>query len=147
MKTKKCSKCNIIQSVDNFYFQNKVKNERHSQCKTCSEQSRKNKEHYLKYREKYIERNNIRKGRVKNFNMIALNEYLKTHPCVVCGENDPLVLEFDHLDNQKYNVSKMRQSYNWETILKEISKCQVLCANCHKRKTAKQFNWGKLKLQ
>ena len=79
--------------------------------------------------------------------MIALNEYLKTHPCVVCGENDPLVLEFDHLDNKKYNVSKMRQSYNWETILKEISKCQVLCANCHKRKTAKQFNWGKLKLQ
>ena len=77
-----------------------------------------------------------------------LVEYLKAHPCVVCGESDPVVLQFDHIDpsTKKASVSRlMSGTRKWETILKEIEKCQVLCANCHARKTYSQLSyWAKL---
>lgn len=72
-------------------------------------------------------------------------DYLKTHPCVECKENDPVVLEFDHIRGNKIDsVSNLvRKGCARKTIIKEINKCQILCANCHKRKTAKDFDWHK----
>lgn len=73
-----------------------------------------------------------------------LNEYLASHPCVDCGERDVVVLEFDHRDssNKLSEVSRLVQSGNsWLNIFKEVSKCDVRCCNCHRRRTAKQFGW------
>jgi len=70
--------------------------------------------------------------------------YLKSHPCVDCGESDPIVLEFDHVRGKKRDIiSKLCGRYCWEELEKEISKCDVRCANCHKRRTAKKQKWFK----
>jgi hypothetical protein len=71
-------------------------------------------------------------------------EYLKTHPCIACGEPDPVVLDFDHRDpNTKHlEICEMR-TRSLQTIAVEIAKCDVLCANCHRRRTAKQQGWYK----
>jgi hypothetical protein len=65
--------------------------------------------------------------------------YKATHPCVNCGESDPLVLEFHHRDQglKKKDVANIATG-NWSiaVLKKEIEKCDVLCANCHRRKTA-----------
>ena len=63
--------------------------------------------------------------------------YLLDHPCVDCGEKDPLVLEFDHVRGEKKReVSKLLcNGYAWKTIRAEIKKCVVRCANCHRHKT------------
>jgi hypothetical protein len=37
----------------------------------------------------------------------------------------------------------MISGYGWNRILAEIAKCQVRCANCHRRKTARDFKWFK----
>jgi len=64
-------------------------------------------------------------------------KYLSTHPCVDCGETDFRVLDFDHVSDKKLaNVSNMV----WKpsplaTIKKEIAKCEVRCANDHRRVT------------
>jgi hypothetical protein len=63
--------------------------------------------------------------------------YLLEHPCVDCGEPDPIVLEFDHVRGEKlYNVGDIpRQACGMATLLAEIAKCEVRCANCHRRAT------------
>lgn len=64
-------------------------------------------------------------------------EYLLAHPCIDCGERDPLVLEFDHRSGKCTAISDLMGDHAaWPTILAEIEKCEVRCANCHKRRTA-----------
>lgn len=74
-------------------------------------------------------------------------EYLLAHPCVGCGERDPVVLDFDHVKGQKKNgVSEMvNDEYGLELIKEEIEKCVVRCANCHRRRTARIGKHWKLK--
>lgn len=70
--------------------------------------------------------------------------YLRNKQCVVCGESDIRVLEFDHINPslKKFGISQAyRLGIKWDSVVEELGKCRVLCANCHKRHTAKQFNW------
>ncbi len=68
--------------------------------------------------------------------------YLRQHPCTDCGEKDIIVLDFDHVRGTKrQGISVMiRVGYKWEDILLEIDKCEVVCANCHRKRTAKRGN-------
>jgi len=62
-----------------------------------------------------------------------------------CGETDPLVLQFDHRDGTTKidTVGTMVNRANWNTLLAEIAKCDVRCANCHRLRTAQKFQWTK----
>jgi hypothetical protein len=71
--------------------------------------------------------------------MRFLLEYLRDHPCVDCGESDPLVLEFDHVGEKSFEIGAGLPDRNWDSILREIAKCEVVCANCHRRRTAQRF--------
>jgi hypothetical protein len=70
-------------------------------------------------------------------------DYLSTHPCVDCGESDPVVLEFDHIKGKKrISIADMpRGGYSIESIAAEIGKTVVRCANCHRRKTSEEKGW------
>lgn len=142
-----CTKCKLEKEEIYFYFRNKDKNIRRNVCKTCCEQHRKSKEHYQKYKTEYNKRSKERRERLFEENSLLVVNFLKNNPCVNCSESNILVLDFDHKDkkDKKYDISRMLSSYKWNTILKEIKKCQVLCANCHRIKTAHQFDWYKLK--
>ena len=39
----------------------------------------------------------------------------------------------------------VKRAVSLDTLKKEIDKCEIRCANCHRRKTAKQFNFYKTK--
>jgi hypothetical protein len=97
---------------------------------------------YAKNFDRLRESKNKRIRDAKKRNGLYVFQYLKNHPCVDCGESDPIVLEFDHQHSKERNVSDLlRGSYSLKKVILEIDKCEVRCANCHRRKTAKQFNW------
>lgn len=64
--------------------------------------------------------------------------FLREHPCTVCGEADPVVLDFDHLSGKWREVTVMANVSGRVNLLAEMAKCRVLCANCHRRHTASQ---------
>jgi len=65
-----------------------------------------------------------------------LSEIKEASGCVDCGVNNPILLDFDHLKDKKYNISRMiHDGFSWAAIKKEIAKCEVVCANCHRIRT------------
>jgi hypothetical protein len=63
----------------------------------------------------------------------------KHYGCKDCGYSEHAqALQFDHIhDNKKASVSNLiRSDYSWKTILEEIEKCEIRCANCHATMTA-----------
>lgn len=70
--------------------------------------------------------------------------FMQDKQCVDCGESDVVVLQFDHQGEKAANVSNLlRNAKNWSVVMEEIEKCEIVCANCHARRTAKQFGWRK----
>jgi hypothetical protein len=78
-------------------------------------------------------RKDSRKNSVKR-NRKFVDDYLKLHPCVDCGNDDVRVLEFDHVrGNKETNVSNIiRNGWKLERLISEIEKCEVRCCNCHR---------------
>jgi hypothetical protein len=73
-----------------------------------------------------------------------LYEYLVGKSCKNCGESDPVVLDFDHdsPSNKFKSVARMLSGhYSWGKIQKEIQKCTIRCANCHRRRPHNQFGY------
>lgn len=102
-------------------------------CRTC--RSAYGKEHYAANKARYIELAAARKQKLRLERTRYLIAYLRAHPCVDCNESDPLLLEFDHLADKKFDIGLGFADRNWESILAEMAKCDVVCSNCHRRRT------------
>jgi len=102
------------------------------------------RQHYEKNRAIYIER--VKRGKVKSMlrNRKYLLQFLLKHPCVDCGESNPILLEFDHRKTEEKvgNIADMsRNGVSLSRLKSEVSKCEIRCANCHRLKTAREENW------
>lgn len=111
MKT--CTKCSITKNFSEFYSRGKKGSGKlASECKVCF-----SKRMMVRYEEraKYI-------------------VSLKGGACSICGYNKcPAALEFHHTDptQKEFQINK-RWSMSDVAIQKEIDKCVLLCANCHR---------------
>jgi hypothetical protein len=140
MDMKACSRCGLPQPLDSFSIRNRSRGTRQSICKSC--QNEYVRRHYQAHRSAYIEKARTRNAEQSRINAEFLIEYLSSHPCVDCGESDIVVLEFDHQRDKLMAISQLsREGYSLERLKQEIAKCEVVCANCHRRRTAKQFGW------
>lgn len=145
---KVCSKCHIAKEESEYFIKNKSTGRLHTQCKSCYKKHRKTyyQEHYRKYGDAYRARAKKRRAKIKQELQAKLLDYMDGKSCVICGEKDICVLEFDHIDpnDKAFPISRgISDGYDWNKILTEIKKCRILCANCHKKHTAKQQNWFK----
>ena len=99
------------------------------------------------YDRDYWSRTKVRRNKRKRQNGVQIRlrnrafvrAYLEKHPCVDCGENDPVVLDFHHVRGRKNrDISTLvRERASLRAIKAEIAKCVVCCANCHRRRTHK----------
>jgi hypothetical protein len=64
-------------------------------------------------------------------------EWLKRHPCVDCGEKNPLVLQFDHVRGTKlFTICDALKQITLVELKIEIRKCDSRCANDHQLRHA-----------
>ena len=146
MEEKECGKCHETKPIKEFNITGAGKwrgKKRHAWCKSCTKEYDR-----LRYTDPALKKKKRENAVVfRTRNSIKIYKYLRKHPCVDCEETNILTLEFDHIDEKFHNVSNMAGRFAWEVILKEIKKCEVVCANCHRIRTATRAGWTKLAYQ
>jgi hypothetical protein len=63
-------------------------------------------------------------------------EYKSTRGCAKCPESDPRCLDFHHRDPSQKEFSMgnaVTLGVGWERLKAEAAKCEILCANCHRK--------------
>ena len=118
---KECKKCDNLYVLSDFRSA-KTKSGVTSYCKTCEDAYK--VEWHLK-----------RRIEIKNW----IYNHLKSNPCVDCGEQNVLTLDFDHVKSaqKRYNIAHafMLTGMTIKKLETEIAKCDVRCGNCHKIRT------------
>src|SRR5712691_7919047 len=132
-----CTKCGIAKPLDQFPPVRRGEAKLQAWCRPCF--ARANAANYARNREREKARligQKIARRAVVREHLIA---YLSSHPCVDCGISDIIVLEFDHRGEKVADVATYADGgRSWERVLVEIRKCDVRCANCHRRVTARR---------
>jgi len=114
LETKICTKCGKELPIDNFYWRDKAKGLRRSECKNCHN-------NYVK--QKYKERHD-------NINKIKSQQC-----CAKCGDSRFYVLDYHHInpDEKEEKISRLiAHNVKEQTLQEELNKCILLCANCHR---------------
>lgn len=66
-----------------------------------------------------------------------MDEYLTGKRCTDCGEDDVVVLEFDHLHSKGGDMTTfVGDGSSPRRLLREAAKCEIVCASCHRVRTA-----------
>ncbi len=97
--------------------------------------------HYLNNKGDYIRRTRLHGLKHKKVIKAYIASYLLNHGCVDCPEGDPVVLEFDHRvgSRKMFNIGDAAsRKVSLKRLIEEIVKCDVRCANCHRRQTHKR---------
>jgi hypothetical protein len=134
---KKCYKCKQIKSLQEFSKNSCRKDGLSSHCKSCHSMFR--RQHYERNKDKIYKQVAIKREEYKKW-----YNSLKNKPCTDCGKSyPPYVMDFDHLDSntKEFKLSKTL-NYGWgkKRVFKEITKCELVCANCHRERTYKRLH-------
>lgn len=133
-KTKVCNTCNKRRAIEKFplrWHKERHKSYRANKCQPCMNAYQ---------RANYYQA----KMDIKEWVM----DHLLSHPCIECGEDRPLRLQFDHLSGKKFNVGRFMvgKKKTLGVIQQEIAKCVVRCAGCHQEKTQYEQNTWRVRL-
>jgi hypothetical protein len=122
MKT--CSKCSGEKDTN------------HSYCRSCLSEYDRARWNSKDPTERNRKNSNRRKRVARQRTMI--DKIKLDAGCIDCGYNEhAIALDFDHIGRDKsFNIGQAsNRGFTDQTILDEIAKCVVRCANCHRVKT------------
>jgi transcription elongation factor Elf1 len=147
--TKLCSNCEEEQPSTEFYRNKATRSGLTSWCKSCFREAQRQNNAVLKEaRRKEKALKPPWKERQRWVKQKFVWRLLNKFNCYRCGMNDPLVLEFHHINakDKKQNISTLVcASYSMERLKEELRKCKIICANCHRKVTAKENNSWKFR--
>lgn len=121
--TARCPRCQRTLPLSSFHRQQ-------SQCKDCRRE-------YIRARgDLYRRQTSAARDKRRAVARRLVAELLLAGRCTDCGLADPLVLEFDHVGPKRAEVGLLvREGYRLSKIVEEIANCELVCANCHRRRT------------
>jgi hypothetical protein len=130
---RRCGRCREVLAETAF---NRRGSGRQGWCRECF------REYFRKRGDKHRQQSGEAHARRKLEAKTLIAEYLSTHPCADCGVHDARVLEFDHVGVKRGGVSVLKaQGYSVNALRREFSECEVVCVNCHRRRTARRAEW------
>jgi hypothetical protein len=140
MHTRNCPSCNAT-----LVYKNKSSvissNKRNVECRKCA-YSKRDK---MSADERKIKRK-MSSAKYKLKLQKFVWDYLSNNHCVDCGEANILFLEFDHTGKKTEWISWLiRKHASLDDIKFEISKCEVRCIGCHRKKTNQKYTDSKNK--
>jgi hypothetical protein len=139
---KQCPRCKQTKPLSEFNVERSKPDGVQSRCRDCTKEV--NNDLYRNGDRKRQVRDAVARARQRNAEY--LYQYLLDHPCVDCGETDPVVLQFDHVSDKVLNISAL-MAYSLDRIKQELARCEVRCANCHVRITARRHGgWWRTRL-
>jgi hypothetical protein len=123
METKKCSKCQTVKNINEFY-----KNA--GNCKPC--QHAYNKKHNQKNIERYRKYQNKAVKKIYKRGQTLMNKHRAIVGCQKCGEKRYWMIDYHHLDpSTKDHPVTYYKTSSMKALKREIRKCIPLCRNCH----------------
>jgi hypothetical protein len=127
---KVCSQCQVDKPITEYNFRNRSTGLRHSYCRDCGKMF--TASHYKHNKRQYLDRNTRAYAKRREYVRQA-----KSRPCVDCGVEYPYyVMDFDHRDgDSKIFALNCVDRVTMKAIKLEIEKCDVVCANCHRKRT------------
>src|SRR5688572_26459857 len=133
MTTKTCNHCDLEKDEEEFNWRYKALGVRNKTCKDC--QHAFNKTYYEgDAKERHLQKVKERTEAAREAAREYVYQYLLTHPCEMCAEADPRVLEFHHVGDKDMAITRMvTGGFSIARIEAEIRKCKVYCANCHRK--------------
>lgn len=97
--------------------------------------------HYYANREYYIEKAQRKRRELK----LWLNVLKQSSACADCNVSYPYyVMDFDHLNEKKWEINKLINTGNAKRLKEEIKKCEIVCANCHRTRTHQRISASNL---
>ena len=96
---KKCTKCKEVKSLNDFSNNSSKKDGKQSHCKKC--RSKYQKQWYKINAETHKDRVSSRRKQVRLDNRAYVYGALSNTCCTDCSEDNPVVLEFDHVRGTK----------------------------------------------
>ena len=100
------------------------------------------KEYQRKHRVANKDEINRREREINNGRVAWLWQLKSTLSCIQCGEQHPACLDFHHRSSEvkKGTIGKLINHATLAVVIEEIKKCDVLCANCHRKLHWQQGN-------
>ena len=132
--TKRCPRCVRVLPAELF---GRVRSGRQGWCRRCFRDYA--RERGSAHRIQVEQSKRRRREAARAF----VQEHLRSHACADCGDRDPRVLEFDHTTETKTaNVAQLvANGWSIERVRAEAALCEVVCANCHRRRTSRRSGW------
>ena len=120
--SKVCKGCAVEKPLTGFYTNAGMRDGRLSWCKPC-----------------IVARHGVKRSQRQRALLARIQQIKVERGCVDCGYNTHAVaLDFDHMPGhvKNFRIATMSGGNSWPLIEAEIAKCEVVCANCHRIRTA-----------
>lgn len=133
--SQECTACERELTICSYNVKSRSPWRRRRDCREC--QARTSRAAYERNRSDVIIRSRAAKAQHTAVLRAWLSEFLSDRTCADCDVNAPDIFEFDHRhDAKRDSISRMiSRGLSIATIEAEIAKCDILCPNCHRKRT------------
>ncbi|MEX1178578.1 MAG: hypothetical protein WEB09_08960 [Nitriliruptor sp.] len=135
--TRRCPRCEQRLPLDAFGWRDAEHRRRQSFCRPCEREAWRTWYAKSENRARHLAQLRERRAR-RRAELVAMVREFKARPCADCGRRyPPEVMDLDHVRGDKLgDLSRLVHTAGRRTVVDELTKCDVVCANCHRQRTA-----------